>query len=73
MKKEKKNKMSELIDKYNRKPLTVKEKKYIIPVIEVAVGALSISLNQVVIEKRIENLTQYISALVLVTRAIVDE
>ena len=65
--------MSELIDKYDRKLLTVKEKKYIIPVVKIAVGALSISLNQVVIEKRIENLTQYISALVLVTRAIVDE
>ncbi len=32
--------MSKLMDKYHRKPLTVKEKKYIIPVIEVAVGAL---------------------------------
>ncbi len=34
--------MSELVDKYDRKLLTVKEKKYIVPVVEVAVGASSI-------------------------------
>ena len=37
--------MSELVNKYNKKSFTVKEKKYIIPVIKTAVGALSISLN----------------------------
>ncbi len=37
--------MSELVDKYDKKPLTVKEKKYIVPVVEIIIGALSTSLN----------------------------
>ncbi len=45
MKKEENGKMSELINKYDRKLLTVKEKKYIIPVVKVVVGALSASLS----------------------------
>ena len=42
IKKRENDKMSELINKYNRKPLTVKEKKYIIPVVEIIIGAPSI-------------------------------
>ena len=37
--------MSELIDKYDRKLFIVKEKKYIIFVVEVAVGASSTLSN----------------------------
>ncbi len=33
--------MSELVNKYDRKLLAVKEKKYIISIVEIAVGALS--------------------------------
>ena len=33
--------MNELIDKYDRKLFIVKKKKYIIPVVEVVIGALS--------------------------------
>jgi len=39
------DKMSELVNKYDRKSLTVKEKKYIISVVEVVVGALSTPLS----------------------------
>ncbi len=35
--------MSELVNKYNRKSLAVKEKKYIIPVVKIVVGASSAS------------------------------
>ena len=45
MKKRENDKMSELINKYDRKPLAVKEKKYIIPVVKVVVGASSTSSN----------------------------
>ncbi len=41
MKKGENDKMSELINKYNRKLFAVKEKKYIILVVEVVIGALS--------------------------------
>ena len=55
--KERKNdKISELINKYDKKPLAVKEKKYIIPVVKVVVGAPSTPLNQTIIEKRMEDL-----------------
>ncbi len=37
--------MSELINKYDRKLFTVKEKKYIVPVIKIIVGALFTSLS----------------------------
>ncbi len=37
--------MSELINKYDRKLLAVKKKKYIIPVVKIIIGALSASLN----------------------------
>ena len=43
MKKGENDKMSELVDKYDRKLLTVKEKKYIIFIIEIIIGALSTS------------------------------
>ncbi len=39
--KKKNNNISELVNKYDRKLLTVKEKKYIIPVVKIAVGASS--------------------------------
>ncbi len=45
IKKKENDKMSELINKYDKKPLTVKEKKYIIPVVKIVVGALSTSLS----------------------------
>jgi len=45
IKKRKNDKINELINKYDKKPLTVKEKKYTIPVIKTAVGASSTSLN----------------------------
>jgi len=45
MKKRENDKMSELVNKYDRKSLTVKEKKYIIPVVKIVVGALSVSLS----------------------------
>ncbi len=45
MKKGENGKMSELVDKYNRKSFVVKEKKYIILVVKIVVGALFISLN----------------------------
>ncbi len=73
MKKKENGKMSELINKYDKKPLIVKKKKYIIPVVKIIVGASSTSSNQIIIEKRIKNLTQYISALILITRAIINE
>ena len=43
IKKRENDKISELINKYDKKLLTVKEKKYIIPVVEVVIGALSTS------------------------------
>ena len=43
--KKKSDKINELINKYNRKSLIVKEKKYIIPVIKIVVGALSTFLS----------------------------
>ncbi len=49
--------MSELVDKYDRKSFTAKEKKYIISIIKIVVGALFIPSGQIVIEKRIEDLT----------------
>ena len=45
IKKRKNDKISELINKYDRKLFTVKKKKYTIPVVEVVVGALSTSSN----------------------------
>ena len=45
IKKGENDKMSELIDKYDKKLFIVKKKKYIIPVVKIAVGALSTSLN----------------------------
>ena len=39
MKKGENDKMSELINKYDKKLLTVKKKKYIIPVVEATIGA----------------------------------
>ena len=48
--------MSELINKYDRKPLIIKEKKYIIFVVKIIIGALSTPSNQIIIEKRMENL-----------------
>ena len=56
MKKKENDKMSELVNKYNRKPLTVKEKKYTIPVVKIAVGAPFTPSDQIIIEKRIKNL-----------------
>ena len=41
IKKRKNDKMSELINKYDRKPLTIKKKKYTIPVVEAVIDALS--------------------------------
>ncbi len=41
MKKRKNDKIIELINKYNRKSFIIKEKKYVIPVVEVVVDALS--------------------------------
>ncbi len=43
MKKGENDKMSELMDKYDRKLFIVKEKKYIIFIIEIIIGALSTS------------------------------
>ena len=37
--------MSELVDKYDKKLFIIKEKKYIIPVVKIAVGALSTPSN----------------------------
>ena len=45
IKKRENDKISELMNKYDRKSLAVKEKKYIIPVLEAAVGALSTLLS----------------------------
>ncbi len=45
MKKGENDKMSELIDKYDRKPLIIKEKKYTIPVVKIIVDALSTPSN----------------------------
>jgi len=45
MKKRENDKISELVDKYDRKLLAVKKKKYIIPVVKIAVGALSTPSN----------------------------
>ena len=73
IKKRENDKISELIDKYNRKPLTVKEKKYTILVVKTAVDASSTPSSQIIIKKRIEDLTQHISTLILVTRAIIDK
>ncbi len=73
IKKRENDKISELINKYDKKLLTVKEKKYTIPVVKTAVGASSTPSNQAVIKKRIKNLTQYISALTLTTRAIINK
>ena len=41
MKKGENGKMSELIDKYDKKSLVVKKKKYTVPVVKIVVGALS--------------------------------
>jgi len=57
MKKRENDKISELVNKYDKKPLTVKKKKYAVPVIKIAVDASSAPSNQAVIEKRIEDLT----------------
>ena len=73
IKKRENGKISELINKYDRKLLTVKKKKYTVPVVKVAVGASSVPSNQIVIKKRMEDLTQYISALILITKAIINE
>jgi len=56
IKKRKNDKISELVNKYDKKSFAVKEKKYIIPVVKIIVGALFASLSQVVIEKRMEDL-----------------
>ncbi len=56
MKKRENDKMSELIDKYDRKLFIVKEKKYTIPVVEVVINTLSTPSSQIIIEKRIKNL-----------------
>ncbi len=45
IKKRKNDKISELVNKYNRKPLAVKKKKYTVPVTKVVVGALSTPSN----------------------------
>ncbi len=45
IKKEENNKINKLVDKYDKKLLIVKKKKYIIPVIEIVIDALSILLN----------------------------
>ncbi len=45
MKKGENDKMSELVDKYDRKLLVVKEKKYIISVVKVAIDASSVPLS----------------------------
>ncbi len=45
MKKRENDKMSELVDKYDRKLLIIKEKKYIVSVVKIVVGALSTSLS----------------------------
>ncbi len=73
MKKRENDKISELINKYDKKPLTVKEKKYTIPVVKIVVGAPSTPSNQTIIKKRIKDLIQHISALILVTRAVIDK
>src|SRR6266536_3586413 len=43
IKKKENGKMSELINKYDRKSLVVKKKKYTVPVVKIVVGALSAS------------------------------
>ena len=45
IKKRKNDKISELINKYDRKLLIVKKKKYIIPVVKIAVDASSAPSN----------------------------
>ncbi len=45
IKKGENDKMSELVNKYDRKLFVIKEKKYIIPVVKIIVGALSAPLN----------------------------
>ncbi len=45
IKKRENDKINKLIDKYDRKSLIVKEKKYIIPVVKTAIGALSTPLS----------------------------
>ena len=45
MKKRENDKINDLVDKYDRKPLTVKEKKYIIFIVKIVVGALSAPSN----------------------------
>ena len=45
IKKRENDKMSELINKYDKKSPAVKKKKYIIPVVKIVVGALFIFLS----------------------------
>ena len=45
IKKRKNDKMSELINKYDRKLFTIKEKKYIVLVVKIVIGASSTLLN----------------------------
>src|SRR6266498_4026498 len=73
IKKRKNDKINELVNKYDKKPLTVKEKKYTILVVKTAVDASSTPSSQIIIKKCIEDLTQHISTLILVTRAIIDK
>ena len=56
IKKGENDKISELIDKYDRKLLTVKKKKYIISIVEVVIDARSTLSSQIIIEKRMEDL-----------------
>ncbi len=57
IKKRENDKINELMNKYDRKLFTVKEKKYTIPVVKITVDALSTPSNQIIIENRIKNLT----------------
>jgi len=45
IKKRENDKINELVDKYDRKLLIIKEKKYIVSVVKIVVGALSTSLS----------------------------
>ncbi len=45
IKKRKNDKISELVNKYDRKPLAVKKEKYIVPVVKIIIGASSAPSN----------------------------
>ncbi len=73
MKEGENEKISELVDIYNTKLVTAKEKKYISLIVESNINTEQSISKQVVIEKSIENLIKNISLLALATRSITED